>query len=104
VGGEVAAEAMHASARATIQLRKRHGGTFGNRGDEVLEQFQLSGSRQGLGAAVGAELAVEVVDVGLYGTHADGRLRSRGLGPSARHASYRERDAAPPAPNGYATG
>ena len=42
--------------------------------DGFLEQFQLPGSRQGLSAAVGVELAVEVVDVGLDRAHADEKL------------------------------
>jgi hypothetical protein len=35
-----------------IRPRERHGGTIGNPGEGLLEQFQLSCSRQGLSAAV----------------------------------------------------
>jgi hypothetical protein len=42
--------------------------------DWLLEQFELSGPRQGVRAAVGVQLAVEVIDVGLDGAHADEEL------------------------------
>ena len=38
------------------------------------DQIQLPGARKGLRAAMGVELAVGVVDVGLYGAHADEEL------------------------------
>ena len=66
--------ALRIAPAAILRLPERHGGTFGNPGDGLLEQFQFSGSRQGLSAAVGVELAVEVVEVGLYGPHADEQL------------------------------
>ena len=47
---------------------------FRNPGEEVLEQIQLSGPCHRLRAAVRVELAVEVVEVGLDGAHADEEL------------------------------
>jgi hypothetical protein len=49
---KLGSRAQRIAPTPAIRLRERHGGTFGNPGDGLLEQFQLSCSRQGLSPAV----------------------------------------------------
>src|ERR671920_40634 len=49
---ELGSRAQRIAPTPAIRLSERHGGTFGDPGDGLLEQFQLSRSRQGLSPAV----------------------------------------------------
>ena len=49
---ELSSRAQRIAPTPAIRLRVRHGGTFGNPGDGLLEQFQVSCSCQGLSPAV----------------------------------------------------
>jgi hypothetical protein len=68
LGATRTAPALHA------RPKKRRDGALRTPNDRLLDQFQVPGPRDRLRAAVRVEFAVEVVEVGLDGAHADEEL------------------------------
>src|SRR5215207_1188043 len=60
---------------ALVGADERRGRVFQNPGDGLLDQIQLPGPRHRLCTAARVELAVDVIDMGLDGAHADEELR-----------------------------
>ncbi len=62
---------QHRVSIGSLDARQKHSGMT----ETALDQPQLAGAGDGLGAAAHVELAVDIVDVGLDGAGGDDQLR-----------------------------